>query len=157
MARIETRLAKTLYFCNVKSQTRHEVAGSASVFRATILLVNNYLPDECGRSNAHKVSAFENLTARIGVLYCQNSNVMKDNEKKLQDAQFEAVESIQEYLNDFHSVAELHERTAKATLEIIHVSNHLSYEAKKFIGDMVDDHLCLLGLLKPLEEKGGEV
>ena len=154
MARIETRLAKTLYFCNVKSQTRHEVAGSASVFRASILLVNNYLPDECGRSNAHKVSAFENLTARIGVLYCQNSNVMKDNEMQLQDAQLEAVESIQEYLNDFHSVAELYERTAKATFEIIHVSNILSDEAKKFIGDMVDDHLCLLNLLKSLEEKG---
>ena len=79
---------------------------------------------------------------------------MKDNEKKLQDAQQKVVESIQEYLNDFHSVAELHERTAKALVEIIHVSNHLSDEAKKLIGDMVDDHICLLDLLKPLEEKG---
>ena len=154
MARIETRLAKTLYFCNVKSQTRHEVAGSASVFRATSLLVNNYLPDECGRSNAHKVTAFENLTARIGVLYCQISNDMKDSEKQLQDAQLKTVESIQEYLNDFHSVAELYERTAKATLEIIRISDHLSDEAKKLIGDMVDDHICLLDLVKPLEEKG---
>ena len=154
MARIETRLAKSLYFCNVKSQTRHEVAGSASVFRATSLLVNNYLPDECGRSNAHKVTAFENLTARIGVLYCQISNDMKDSEKQLQDAQLEAVESIQEYLNDFHSVADLHERTAKALVEIIRISDHLSDEAKKLIGDMVDEHICLLDLLKPLEEKG---
>lgn len=76
---------------------------------------------------------------------------------QLQDAQQKVVESIQEYLNDFHSVAELYERTAKALVEIIHVSNHLSDEAKKFIGDMVDDHSYLLGLLKPLEEKGGEV
>ena len=154
MARIETRLAKTLYFCNVKSQTRHEVAGSASVFRATSLLVNNYLPDECGRSNAHKVTAFENLTARIGVLYCQISNDMKDSEKQLQDAQLEAVESIQEYLNDFHSVADLQDRTMKALVEIIRISDHLSDEARKFIGDMVDDHICLLDLLKQLEEKG---
>lgn len=153
MARIETRLAKTLYFCNVKSQTRHEVAGSASVFRATSLLVNNYLPDECGRSNAHKVTAFENLTARIGVLYCQISNDMKDSEKKLQDAQLEAVES-KEYLNDFHIVADLNERTAKALVEIIHVSNHLSDEARKIISNMVDDHICLIDLMKPLEEKG---
>lgn len=79
------------------------------------------------------------------------------NKNELQDAQQKTVESIQEYLNDFHSVAELYERTAKATLEIIHVSNQLSEEAKKLIGDMVDDHLCLLNLLKPLEEKGGEV
>jgi hypothetical protein len=82
---------------------------------------------------------------------------MKDNEKKLQDAQLETVESIQEYLNDFHSVAELCERTSKALVEIIHVSNHLSDDAKKFISDMVEDHICLLDLVKPLEEKGGEV
>jgi hypothetical protein len=82
---------------------------------------------------------------------------MKDNEKKLQDAQLEAVESIQEYLNDFHSVAELHERTAKALVEIIHASFHLSDETKKVISDMVDDHICLIDLMKPFEEKGGEV
>jgi uncharacterized protein YoaH (UPF0181 family) len=76
------------------------------------------------------------------------------NKNELQDAQQKVVESIQEYLTDFHSVGELYERTAKATLEIIHESNQLSDEAKKLIGDMVDDHLCLLGLLKPLEEKG---
>ena len=79
---------------------------------------------------------------------------MKDNEKKLQDAQQKVVESIQEYLNDFHSVADLHERTAKALVEIIHVSNHLSDEARKIISRMVDDHICLIDLMKPLEEKG---
>lgn len=34
MARIDISYAKCLYFCGVKSQRRHEVAGSASVFRA---------------------------------------------------------------------------------------------------------------------------
>ena len=81
-------------------------------------------------------------------------NNMKDNEKKLQDAQQEVVESIQEYLRDFHSVAELYERGAKALVEIVHVSNHLSDEARKIISNMVDDHICLIDLLKPLEEKG---
>ena len=81
---------------------------------------------------------------------------MSNKENELQGAQLKTVESIQEYLNDFHSVSELHERTAKALVEIIHVSNHLSDEAKKLIGDMVDDHICLLDLVKPLEEKGGE-
>lgn len=154
MARIETRLAKTLYFCNVKSYKRHEVAAECSVFRATNL-VEKLHPDECGSSNAHKGLAYNTLTTRIGILYCHK--VMANEEKKLQDAQQKTIESIQEYLNDFHSVAELHERTAKALVEIIHVSNHLSDEAKKLIGDMVDDHICLLDLLKPLEEKGGEV
>ena len=154
MARIETRLAKTLYFCNVKSYMRHVVAAEGSVFRANNLEVKLY-PDECGSSNAHKGLACNTLTARIGILYCQK--VMANEAKKLQDAQLETVESIQEYLNDFHSVADLHERTAKALVEIIHMSNHLSVEAKKLIGDMVDDHICLIDLLKPLEEKGGEV
>ena len=76
---------------------------------------------------------------------------------QLQDAQLKTVESIQEYLNDFHSVAELHERTAKALVEIIHASFHLSDETKKVISDMVDDHICLIDLMKPFEEKGGEV
>lgn len=78
---------------------------------------------------------------------------MKDK-NELQDAQQKVVESIQEYLNDFHSVAELYERTSKALSEIIRKSNHLSDEAKKIIADMVDDHICLLDLLKPLNEKG---
>lgn len=158
MARIDLSYAEILYFCGVKSQTRHEVAGSASVFRATVLLVKNYLPDECGSSNAHKVTAFENLTARIGVLYCQISNDMTNKANpKPQDARLKVVESIQEYLNDFHSVSELHERTAKALVEIIRVSNHLSDEARQIIRRMVDDHICLIDLIKELDEKGDEV
>ena len=151
MARIETRLAKSLYFCNVKNRMRHVVAAECSVFRATNLVEKLY-PNECGSSNAHKGSAFGTLTARIGVLLCLK--FMETNAKKLQDAQLEAVESIQEYLNDFHSVAELYERTVKAQVEIVRVSNHLSNEAKKLIGDMLDDHTCLIDLLKPLEKKG---
>ena len=78
---------------------------------------------------------------------------MKDN-KQLQDAQQKVVESIQEYLSNFNSVAALHERTAKALVEIINVSNHLSAEARQIIGRMVDDHICLIDLIKPLDEKG---
>ena len=78
---------------------------------------------------------------------------MKD-EKQLQDAQQEVVESIQEYLNGFHSVAELHERTAKALVEIIHVSNHLSDEACNMINAMVEDHIMLIDLIKELDKKG---
>ena len=73
MARIKTRLAKSLYFCNVKNQLRHEVAGYASVFRA-INLGEKLYPDECGSSNARKGSAVDTLTARIGILYCHKIN-----------------------------------------------------------------------------------
>ena len=151
MARNELSLAKILYFCNVKNQLRHDVAARSSVFCVLNLLVNSNRIGG-GNSNVPKGSAVDTLTARIGVLLCLK--FMETNAKKLQDAQQKVVESIQGYLNDFHSVAELYERTAKAMVEIIRVSNHLSDEAKKLIGDMTDDHLCLLNLLKSLEEKG---
>ena len=153
MARIFVYSANSLYFCGVKNHMRHEVAAQCSVFRASNLLEIQY-PNDGGSSNARKGLAYDTLTHRIGVLLCLK--VMQSNNKQLQDAQQKAIESIQEYLNDFHSVNDLYERTAKALVEIIRVSNNLPDEAKKFIGNMVDDHMCLLELLKPLEEKGGE-
>ena len=74
MARIELRLAKILYFCNVKTSERHDVAGSASVFRAENFIEKLY-PNECGRSNTRKGSARDTLTARIGVFICLNSKL----------------------------------------------------------------------------------
>lgn len=76
------------------------------------------------------------------------------NKNELQDAQQKVVESIQEYLSNFNTVAVMHERTAKALVEIIRVSNHLSDEARQIIRRMVDDHVCLIDLIKPLDEKG---
>ena len=70
MARNDFSMAKILYFCNVKSQVRHEVAGNASVFRATILL-EKFNPNDGGSSNALKGSALDTLTHRIGVFICQ--------------------------------------------------------------------------------------
>ena len=69
MARTESNYKLSLYFCNVKSYRRHEVAAKSSVFRA-INLVEKIYPNECASSNARKGSAFGTLTARIGVLLC---------------------------------------------------------------------------------------
>ncbi len=151
MARTETRLAKTLYFCNVKSYKRHEVAAECSVFRAKNLEVKLY-PDECGSSNAHKGLAYNTLTTRIGILLCHK--VMAKTAKELQDAQLKTVESIQEYLNDFHSVSELYERAANALSEIMLVEMHMGNETRKKVNDMVQDYMCILNLLDPLNEKG---
>jgi len=55
-----------LYFCNVKSLRRHEVAAQGSVFCALFLFVySNRI--ECGSSNAHMVSPQLNQTARNAV------------------------------------------------------------------------------------------
>ena len=69
-----TRLENIYYFCNVKSQRRHDVAAERSVFCVLNLLVNSKRI-ECGSSNARKVSAFENLTARNALSLCQISKV----------------------------------------------------------------------------------
>lgn len=74
MARIFASYRNSLYFCNVKSQRRHEVAGYASVFRALILLVK-YKRIVWGSSNVPKVSAFENLTARNALSLCQKQRL----------------------------------------------------------------------------------
>ena len=70
MARIDSYSSKSFYFCGVKSNGRHGVAGKPSVFRA-LNLVEKYKRIECGSSNAHKVSARLNLTARNALSLCQ--------------------------------------------------------------------------------------
>ena len=57
-----------LYFCNVKNQTRHEVAAESSVFYVSILL-SQYDRIDRGSSNAHKGFAFDTLTDRNAVFY----------------------------------------------------------------------------------------
>ena len=71
---MKARLENIYYFCNVKSQRRHDVAAEHSVFCVLNLLVNSKRI-EWGSSNVPKVSAFENLTARNALSLCQNSKV----------------------------------------------------------------------------------
>jgi hypothetical protein len=68
---MKARLENIYYFCNVKSNERHDVAARSSVFCVLNLLVNSKR-NECGSSNARKVSAHLNLTARIALSLCQN-------------------------------------------------------------------------------------
>lgn len=68
MARIESSYAKSLYFCNVKIQVRHEVAGQSSVFRA-LYLGKNYIPACAVAVMPAKVSHLNTLTARTGIFY----------------------------------------------------------------------------------------
>ena len=64
---------KILYFCNVKTNRRHDVAALGSVF--CVRNLEEYERIECGSSNAHKVSAFENLTTRNALFYVKKSKV----------------------------------------------------------------------------------
>ena len=92
MARMSRTLAKILYFCNVKIQMRHVVAGLSSVFRASTLLETSN-PNDGGNSNVRKGLAFGTLTHRIGVFICQNQ--MEKVKMTQQDALLQAENRIQ--------------------------------------------------------------
>lgn len=79
---------------------------------------------------------------------------MKDSEKKLQDVQQKVGENIQDFVESFHSVSELYERAAKATACLMHLGSKMCSEEKERINDMVQDYICILDLLEPLNEKG---
>ena len=52
------------YFCNVKTEVRHEVAANKQRFLChNFIVINKRKRKECGSSNAHKVSALWYLTA----------------------------------------------------------------------------------------------
>ena len=58
------------YFCNVKSEERHEVAARKQRFLCPNLLVDNKRKRmEWGSSNAPKVSALDNLTAPCAAFF----------------------------------------------------------------------------------------
>lgn len=79
---------------------------------------------------------------------------MKNLVNEPNDARLEVIESIQEYLESFHSVSELYERAAKATACLMHLESRMADEEKKLVNDMVQDYICVLDLLKPFNEKG---
>ena len=62
---------KILYFCNVKTNRRHDVAAKGSVFCVRNLEESERI--ECGSSNAHKVTACLYLTTR-NALYLLSKN-----------------------------------------------------------------------------------
>jgi hypothetical protein len=82
---------------------------------------------------------------------------MSKSEKKLQDAQQKVGKNIQDFVESFHSVSELYERAAKATACLMHLGSKMCSEQKEIINNMVQDYICILDLLEPFNEKGGEV
>ena len=77
-------------------------------------------------------------------------NNMKDNKIQLTDAHVECITGIQEFIEDFHSVADLYQRLANALTELMLVEIHMPNEARKKVNDMAQDYLALLNLLDPI-------
>lgn len=83
---------------------------------------------------------------------------MKEEQKKELNACIENVEAVQEFLEDWYSTADLYKTAANATnvlLQNVNLSAFLS-EEKKYLTDLLDQHLMMTNLLKKFE-KGGKV
>jgi hypothetical protein len=83
---------------------------------------------------------------------------MKEEQKKELNACIENAEAVQEFLEDWYSTADLYETAANATNVLLQNVNLDSFapEEKKYLTDLLDQHVMMINLLKKFE-KGGEV
>ena len=81
---------------------------------------------------------------------------MKEEQKKELNACIENAEAVQEFLSEWYSVSELYETAANAGSVLLHNLNSLAPEDKKFLTDLLDQHVMMANLLKKFE-KGGEL
>ena len=83
---------------------------------------------------------------------------MKEEQKKELNACIENVEAVQEFLEDWYSTADLYETAANATNVLLQNVNLSAFapEEKKYLTDLLDQHLMMTNLLKKFE-KGGHV
>lgn len=81
---------------------------------------------------------------------------MKEEQKKELNACIENAEAVQEFLEDWYSTADLYETAANATNLILHQVDLSVFarEEKKYITDLLDQHIMMTNLLKKFE-KGG--
>ena len=83
---------------------------------------------------------------------------MEEKQKKELNACIENVEAVQEFLEDWYSTADLYKTAANATNVLLQSVDLSSFapEEKKFLTDLLDQHLMMTNLLKKFE-KGGQV
>lgn len=83
---------------------------------------------------------------------------MTDNEKKELNACIENLEAVQEFLESWYSSADLYETAANATNVLLQNLEFGAFapEEKKYITDLLDQHIMMTNLLKKFE-KGGQV
>ena len=83
---------------------------------------------------------------------------MKEEQKKELNACIENVEAVQEFLEEWYSVAELYETAANATNVLLQNLKFGAFapEEKKYITNLLDQHIMMTNLLKKIEQ-GGEV
>ena len=84
---------------------------------------------------------------------------MDDSKKQQVIAEVENVENIKDFYTEWWSVADLYETAAKAigVLSRIMDAATVSSDEKKWVRDMVEQHLMMIDLIKPFEKKEDDV
>ena len=73
---------------------------------------------------------------------------MKEEIKKELNACIENAEAVQEFLEDWYSVADLYETNANASNVLIQQNlDNLPPEEKKYLTDLLDQHVMMANLL----------
>jgi hypothetical protein len=81
---------------------------------------------------------------------------MTDNEKKELNACIENVEAVQEFLEDWYSVADLYETAANASNVLLEQLGlySLAEEDRKYLTALLDQHIMMTNLLKKFKSNG---
>lgn len=84
---------------------------------------------------------------------------MNNEQKDAMIASVEAVQAIEQFLQDYYSVYDLYETAANAGSVMLELVNdkQLSEENVKLITRLIDQHVMIANLLRQVSEKGGEV
>ena len=82
---------------------------------------------------------------------------MKQNEKRVEIANTEAIEAIKGYLTDFERVSKLYKDLALAQTQVRQIIKNYGIDIQEFdeILDVFNQHYMLIELLEPFEESAG--
>lgn len=83
---------------------------------------------------------------------------MNNEQKDAMIASVEAVQAIEQFLQDYYSVYDLFETAANSgsiLLELVNLKQ-LSEDDVKMVTRLIDQHVMIANLLRQVSEKGGE-
>lgn len=83
---------------------------------------------------------------------------MKQNEKRVEIANTEAIEAIRDYLQGFASVSKLYKDLALAQTQVRQIMKSYGIDAQEFdeILDLFNQHYMLIELMEPFMESAGK-
>ena len=82
---------------------------------------------------------------------------MNNEKKDAMIASIETVQAIEDFITDWWSVDELYEASAKAVAQLVNMAQRDPTVMTVELRDFIDQHIMMIGLLKGVTKKGGEL